>query len=255
MTRRISDREWQELSAYLDGQLPTKETVRLEQKLQQRAELRAAYQDLRRVRHLLRSQPRLRAPRNFTLSAETVGITSIRRPAPRRLPVFGLVSALASLMLVLVIVGEFLVGSPRTTVQPVAMEAQHNATVTEALPLLQAEDETSSKVVPVQATPRVGLRAYPAPESGESIVAAPQALESPPMEYPPPEQPVEGDQQGEALSMAVEEGASVEQDVSQDQPSGPPLFWNGWRIAELVLLVTALTSAAAAIILRQKGSR
>lgn len=253
MTRPISDREWQELSAYLDGQLSARETARLEQRLQQHSDLRAAYQDLRRVRHLLRSQPRLRAPRNFTLSAQTAGVSPRRRSDLTRGPAFGFVSALATVMLVLFVVGELLVTSPRMAAQPVAMEAQLEAAETEALPMLQAEED-SSKLMPLQPTPAEGLRALPpqeaASESDDITTTAPQALEAAPMEYPAPENPVEGAQETQALSMAAEESANAAQDTVQEQPISRQTFWNGWRIAQVILLLIAVTSGAAAIFLR-----
>ena len=55
--------------------------------------------------------------------------------------------------------------------------------------------------------------------------------------------------------MAVEEAAAVEQEAIQEPPLEPPLFSNGWRIAQALLLVIALTSAVAALILRRNVSR
>ena len=66
MTTPISDRDWEAISAYLDGELNPKERARLDARLQANADLRAALEDLRRTRTVLRSQPRLHAPRNFT---------------------------------------------------------------------------------------------------------------------------------------------------------------------------------------------
>jgi anti-sigma factor RsiW len=84
------------LSAYLDGQLTPKERSRLEKKLQASADLRAAMEEMRRTRAVLRSQPRLRAPRNFTLTPEMAGL---RKQGTRSTPFsayFGLASALAN---------------------------------------------------------------------------------------------------------------------------------------------------------------
>ena len=87
MTKNISMREWEALSAYLDGQLPAKERTRLETQLNQAPELRSALEDLRRTRSVLRSQPKVRAPRNFTLTPEMAGLGARpgrRAPAGRR---------------------------------------------------------------------------------------------------------------------------------------------------------------------------
>jgi predicted anti-sigma-YlaC factor YlaD len=255
MTRPISDREWQQLSAHLDGQLTAKETARLENQLQQNAELRAAYEELRRVRILLRSQPRLRAPRNFTLSPEMAGIAPVGRAAPVRSSIFGLVTALASLMLVLVIAGEFLLASSQMAAQPAAMQMQMEESVTEAPLMLQMEDEANSKELPLLSTPQVGMRAYPPPGSSESDVAAPEALETRPMEYPAPEQAVEGEQGEEALSMLPEDDIQSEPEIRPARTSELQWLSNGWRVAQVLLLAIILTSAAAALILRRKESR
>src|SRR5512139_3917367 len=96
MTTNITDRDWEDLSAYLDGQLGARDQRRLEDRLQRSADLRAALQDLRRTRAVLRSQTRLRAPRNFTLTPQAAGIRQTARPTSRLSPVFGMISALAS---------------------------------------------------------------------------------------------------------------------------------------------------------------
>jgi hypothetical protein len=106
MTKNISMREWEALSAYLDGQLPAKERTRLETRLSQAPELQSALEDLRRTRSVLRSQPKVRAPRNFTLTPDMVGLkTRSSRRAPAY-PFFGLASALAGFLFLLVIVGD-----------------------------------------------------------------------------------------------------------------------------------------------------
>ncbi len=255
MNRRINDREWQELSAHLDGQLSINQAARLDKKLQESPELRAAYEELNRVRLLLRSQPRLRAPRNFTISAQAAGVQSSRRT--RRLsPLFGLVSALASVMLVLLLAGEFLIGSSPTAPVPAAMEVQQEAAVMEAPLQLEAGEEPSSKEIPVQATAGAAQRSYPAPGSSESGVMAEQAPEEP-AAYPSPAQASQAGQESEALGMAAEVDLTAveEQAVSPEQPSDSMQYANGWRIAQVLLLVIALSCGLAALVLRRKSSR
>ena len=111
MTKNISMREWEALSAYLDEQLPAKERARLETRLNQAPELRSALEDLRRTRSVLRSQPQVRAPRNFTLTPDMVGLKS--RPVRRApaYPFFRFASALAGFLFLLVLVGD-LTGLP-----------------------------------------------------------------------------------------------------------------------------------------------
>jgi hypothetical protein len=105
MMNRISTRDWEALSAYLDGQLPVRETGRLERRLAADPNLQEALEDLQNTRALVRNIPRLRAPRNFTLTPEMVGM---RQPRPPAYPAFQLASVLATILFVLVMVGDFL---------------------------------------------------------------------------------------------------------------------------------------------------
>ncbi len=109
MTTRITIRDWEALSAYLDNQLKAKDRVRLESRLKENPELRSALEELRRTRAVLRSQPRLRAPRNFTLTAEMAGVRMGRPPVHSSYPVLRLASILATIFFVLMTVGELAV--------------------------------------------------------------------------------------------------------------------------------------------------
>ncbi len=112
MMREMTNREWEALSAYLDNELTSKERVNLEIRLQQDQDLRLALKELRRTRIVLRSQPKMRAPRNFTLTPEMAGIRTSKRPASRAYPFFRFASALATMVLVLVLVGDFFSAKP-----------------------------------------------------------------------------------------------------------------------------------------------
>lgn len=113
MTTRIKTRDWEALSAYLDHQLSPKDRVRLESRLNESPELRSALEELRRTRAVLRSQPRLRAPRNFTLTPEMAGIGAGLRPGPRSAPspypVLRLAAVLATIFFVFITIGDLAV--------------------------------------------------------------------------------------------------------------------------------------------------
>ena len=83
------------LSAFLDGQLSPAEGARLEARLAVDASLRKVLDDLRVARGLLRRTPRLRAPRNFTVSPMNA---RVRAPRPRAVPALRYSGALASLL-------------------------------------------------------------------------------------------------------------------------------------------------------------
>ncbi len=156
MIPQLSPRDWEILSAYLDRQLRPKEIVSLETRLSADPDLSAALGELQRTRDALRNLPRLRAPRNFTLTPQMVGQRSAWRPrsAARLAPVFGFASALATFLLILVIVGDWL-GILAPSTAPVAqaptrapqVSAQQIATATleaPAPPLLGAAPQPTA---------------------------------------------------------------------------------------------------------------
>ena len=69
--------------------------ARLEARIGSDAGLKAALEDLRETRTLLRRLPQRRAPRNFRLAP---GMAGIRPPAPRAYPVFRFATAIATLL-------------------------------------------------------------------------------------------------------------------------------------------------------------
>jgi hypothetical protein len=88
-------RDIETLSSYLDGRLSPSEAARLEKRLASDAGLRAALQDLRETRAVLRRLPQRRAPRSFRLTPKMAGI---RPPEPRAYPAFRLATALATFL-------------------------------------------------------------------------------------------------------------------------------------------------------------
>jgi len=103
MKDTLSKRDWETISAYLDGQLSQRKQDRLKTRLQNNHQLQVALDELRSTRHILGITPRLTAPRDFMLTPEMAG-SPIRMP--QLSPVFGWASALASFLLILVLVGD-----------------------------------------------------------------------------------------------------------------------------------------------------
>ncbi|MCJ7658985.1 MAG: hypothetical protein MUO67_07530 [Anaerolineales bacterium] len=83
MKNQIKSRDWEALSTYLDGQLSNREHTRLEARLKSDPDLQSALEDLRQTRSVIRSLPKLRVPRNFSLTPEMVGI---KRDTTRFIP-------------------------------------------------------------------------------------------------------------------------------------------------------------------------
>ena len=108
--KRISNRDWEKLSAYLDGQLSNKDLAKLKARFNQEPELRKALHEISKTRAAVRSLPLVRAPRNFTLKPEMVGLQT---RTPRLYPVFRLASVLASILFIIIALGDALKpGSP-----------------------------------------------------------------------------------------------------------------------------------------------
>lgn len=99
----ISDRDFEALSAYLDGELTGKALARLEARLETNRDLQDTFTQLQRTRTVMQSLPKIRAPRNYMLTPEMVGIAP--KP-PRAYPVLRLASVLATLLLIVVFMGD-----------------------------------------------------------------------------------------------------------------------------------------------------
>ena len=76
----LSDRDYELISAYLDGEVDIRQRKVIKNRLAQDAQFKLAYEQLSQTRRLIRSQPLLRAPRNYTLSAKML---SASQTAPR----------------------------------------------------------------------------------------------------------------------------------------------------------------------------
>jgi len=88
-------RDIETLSAYIDGQLNASDAARLETRLKTDPELASVMNDLRAARGILRKLPARKAPRNFTLTRQMVGL---KPPMPRTYPLFRLATAFAAVL-------------------------------------------------------------------------------------------------------------------------------------------------------------
>lgn len=100
-------RDIENLSAYLDGQLSASDAARLEARLKTDPELDSVLSDLRATRGILKKLPARKAPRNFTLTRQMVGL---KPPMPRAYPLFRLATVFASIL--------FLFSFTATTLSP-----------------------------------------------------------------------------------------------------------------------------------------
>jgi hypothetical protein len=123
MKTQLSPQDWQQLSAYLDGQLSTTEKERLETRLRSQTSLRSGLEEISQTRTLLRSVPRRKVPHNFVLTRAMVAEQARRRSA--WFPVLSFTSLVSLVSLVVIsLLSQFRFGAlPAAPAVPVAMQA------------------------------------------------------------------------------------------------------------------------------------
>jgi hypothetical protein len=247
MKTNISNRDWELLSEYLDQQLSQGKQSKLEMRMQQEPELRAAFEDLRKTRSILRSAPRLRAPRNFTLKPHMVP-----ERKPRRVyPFFQFASAVATVMLLLVFVGEIFNPGFGT---PVGMEAPPPAAPAAAPDLmmeLEAPVEAAVEAEAVEGEPGV-VEKGPQVE----IEQAPSIASVPEDDIPPSDEPGEGMRllaEPEFLDPGAALAIPEPDDTSEAVIAQEKTFMglNLWRLLQISLAVIAVGSGFAALYFRR----
>ncbi len=121
---QITDRDWAQLSAYLDGELSGRELIKVRKKIQTDPLFQAALEQLKITKQILQSAPRIPAPRNFTLTPEMVGVKP-KNPSFSR---FRLAAALMSFLLIGVMIldfgGTLSLGAMSAEFSPKSIEAQ-----------------------------------------------------------------------------------------------------------------------------------
>ena len=117
------DRELELLSAYLDNQLGPAERAKLERRLAQEPQLQATLDDLRTVKVRLVALPKVKPPRNFTLTPKLLEARGLAAPRPltRLLPLVNLATALAAVLFAVLITadlrGSFNLAAPAPQVE------------------------------------------------------------------------------------------------------------------------------------------
>ncbi|KAA3644643.1 MAG: hypothetical protein DWQ07_14605 [Chloroflexi bacterium] len=163
MTSNLSKRDLEALSAYLDGQLSSRQRSKLETRLQRDEELRLELANLRRTRAALRDLPQVRAPRQFTLTPEMAG-EQIRSAS--LYPTMRLASALATILFVVVTFGD-LITSTATQMSPAILQAQEivddSTFVVEPTP---AQDLAAENAIE-EAAPEAGAEMFALPAEGD----------------------------------------------------------------------------------------
>jgi len=150
--------DWEMLSDYLDGEVPPDQKEEIERRLQSDPDFDSLHQQLRYTKTLLSDVPALEIPRHFILSSEMLGFSIIDRL--RGQLSWNLASSIASIMFVLVIIGDiFTFGIPASS---------FDQSVPEAAIMMEAAEENMAESAPVPEE----LTARDAEEAAPQIGAA-----------------------------------------------------------------------------------
>lgn len=166
------DRDTELLSAYLDNQLSAAERAKLERRLQADSELRAALDGLRHVKTRLADLPKVKPPRNFTLTPQMVGQKGLTQSRGSSLiPALNWATAIAAVLFAVLIATDLSGGRRLTSAQPVA--APEVAVVQEA-PVEGQQDVATSAEKSLTPTPEgaMSLMAPVAVPSGEPLTGS-----------------------------------------------------------------------------------
>ncbi|MDY6866979.1 MAG: hypothetical protein SVT56_03610 [Chloroflexota bacterium] len=193
------------LSAYLDNVLDPIDRKKLEERLKLEPELRERLENLRRTKITLGALPRLKAPRNFTLTPEMV---TVRKP--KRKPLFiylRLAASFAAILLVVLVGFELIWGGRMGSEARLAAEA----------PVMEA-DSLAAEATPEPLILWGRLEGGGGAGSQESVTGyggvggvVPENEEQPKMmeEAVPMEEPVEGEEQAEEMVEDMPEDAEI----------------------------------------------
>jgi hypothetical protein len=170
MKDQLTTRDYELLSAYLDDQLSDSEGALLESRLKTDTALRSELHEISKTRLLLQSLPRLRAPRNYYIQAEAIQT----RPNLRLAPIFGIVSAVASVLLAIVIFSSTFFSSSA----PVAMAPAPELPLETTTVQQEIQRSGAAQITPTTEAPVTMLGAIPmatsTSEAGASKLGEPQ---------------------------------------------------------------------------------
>ncbi len=285
---KISNRDWVQLSAYLDGELSAREAKKLENRLAGEPGLQAALEELRSTKRILAQTPKLKVPRNFTLSTQQAGLKRTRSAAVG----YSWAAAALSFLFIAVLVLDLgsvsrkgvlpAVGAPRSeeALPEAALEAAPAADALEEPAVMEAEESVESQNGADQEIELAQEAAAPAAEeqlTGEVSAAEGENIQEDTAQEMAEEQtktaPEEADRAAESeaeegVSLEAEEGGGAApaptaegevegyyQPAEQEVPPGTPQATFPWiRIIEILLGLGAAGFASAAWIRRRRKS-
>jgi hypothetical protein len=271
MTTQITLRDWETLSAYLDDQLGAPESHELESRLRNNPELSQGLEELRRTRMILRSLPKLRAPRNFTLTPSMAGQRGGASTPSGFYPILRLAATLATLFFLIVTAGG-LVLRFNLPAQTVVMRADQSQNAQPVAPFGMGgggagpgSNEAPALALPAPTEAAVANatmeKAPELPMAGELQVTplTPAAPEGTPDESLPGVMPkalsqVQGPAEAQPPAAPAPQALVQQAPANGSQPVGRGA-WTFLTVLQILLASLALVSGAAALYLRRLGRR
>lgn len=156
MTTAMSTKDWELISAYIDGRLSSYDRLQLEQRLQSDADLRSAYKSLLRTRIVLKEVRRVKRRRNFYL---TPGMLQ-RNNWLRLIPVLNFGSAAAIVLAIIFFVAD---------VFPAVMPASKSDMVSESIPVIQDSAPLPAAAPQIAGEPDILLSQTPVEKVTETL--------------------------------------------------------------------------------------
>jgi hypothetical protein len=199
---KVSRRDIEALSSYLDGELSPTERTELVRRMRQDTGLQEELKNLQQARSVLRALPKARAPRNYTLKPHMLGLP-ITQPRRNLFPAARLVTVLATIFFIVVVGSDLITGgylpfkggiaAVPEMVEPVEMLAMEDMVVTD-------EVEVEETVIPpaaleVEGTPTeemfagMGGGQEPTPTAKETAMEERAAVPETPTELSYPTEP------------------------------------------------------------------
>ena len=118
----ISNKDWINLSAYIDGALSEQERARLDKRLAESKDLQQELANLQRLKAAVHALPKKKAPRDFMLTPDMV---KARKPQANLFASFRLASVAATILFLVAFAGEaILKGNIFQGQQPAALEME-----------------------------------------------------------------------------------------------------------------------------------
>ena len=220
----IREKDWIQLSSYLDGELNEREEAQLKAKLAEDPQYQAALDQLRTAKEVLRSTPEVPVPRNFTLTPAQIGK---RSPRPTAMG-YRLAAATMTFLLIGTLVvdfGRLFLGGAMAPAAPKMEEVMlESAADRAAEPLAETEGELQQELAVGDA-----LDEMPAEEAPPEVESAISEEEGAPLPAAEGAEEVLGfaaespDEEKAAVGEEADEVENLAKEVPQPQATGPVL--------------------------------